>query len=286
MRFRFINTGYNNAAMNMAIDEALLDSKLPVLRVYGWKPAAISIGYNQDIRKHINLDACKKLGIDIIRRPTGGKAVLHDMELTYSVIIDLNDKNYDSNKIIPENHKDSILESYKIISKGILHALQSLRISAVMKETKPEKTDTAICFNEPSWYEILARDSSDNGANKNNNKEEDNWKKIVGSAQRRINGKILQHGAILLDCDIEKMCKLFNTDFESAVKATKERVTSLSQLTGRSIAFSELAAALKLGFEKNFNLELIDDNLTQEELAAADKLYKEKYNTDGWNLGR
>lgn len=284
MHFRFINTGYSNAAMNMAIDEALLESKFPVLRVYGWKPAAISIGYNQDLKKHINLDACKKLGIEIARRPTGGKAVLHDKELTYSVIIDLNDKNYDSDKIIPKNHKESILESYKMISKGILNALQSLGISAVMKDCKPEKTDTAICFNEPSWYEILA-----------------DGKKLVGSAQRRINGKILQHGAILIGCDIEKMCKLFNTDFENAVKATKERVTSINELksinqlrninkstnrlTDKTITFQNIANALKLGFEKNFNIEFADDNLTQEELAAADRLYQEKYNTDGWNLG-
>ena len=275
MRFRFLNTGDNTAAMNMAIDEALLDSKLPVLRVYGWKPAAISIGYNQDLMKHINIEACKKLGIDIVRRPTGGKAVLHaapEMELTYSVIIDLNDKNYDSDKIIPKLHKDSILESYKIISKGILNALQSLGISAVMKETKPIKTETAICFNEPSWYEILSTN-----------------KKIVGSAQRRINGKILQHGAILIGCDVEKMCKLFNTDFDAAVKATKERVTSINQLkslsSDKKTSFDDVADALKQGFEENFNLDFADDKLTDEELAAAERLYKEKYSLDKWNLG-
>ena len=129
-----------------------------------------------------------------------------------------------------------------------------------MKETKPEKTDTAICFNEPSWYEILS-----------------NNKKIVGSAQRRINGKILQHGTILIGCDVEKMCRCFNTDFDAAVKATKERVTSISQLIGKHITFQSLANALKQGFEENFNLDFADDKLTDEELAAADKLCKEKY---------
>lgn len=279
MRFRFLNTGDNNAAMNMAIDEALLESKLPVLRVYGWKPAAMSVGYNQDLKKHINIDACKKLGIDIVRRPTGGKAVLHDthdMELTYSVIIDLNNKNYDSDKIIPKLHKDSIIESYKIISKGILNALTSLGINAVMKETKPIKTETAICFNEPSWYEILS-----------------NNKKIVGSAQRRINGKILQHGAILIDCDVEKMCKLFNTDFECAVKTTKKRVTSINELRSlssfrssshKNISFDDVASAMKAGFKENFKLDFADDELTNEELAAADKLYNEKYITEEWNV--
>ncbi len=276
MRFRFINTGYNNAAMNMAIDEALLESKLPVLRVYSWKPAAISIGYNQNLQKEINIGECKQFGIDIVRRPTGGKAVLHDMELTYSVIIDVN-----SHGVIPDEHKDSILESYKIISKGILNALQHLGINTVMKDTKPVKTDTAICFNEPSWYEILA-------VNKNNqindNECKISAKKLIGSAQRRINGKILQHGAILIDCNIEKMCRLFNTNYDDAVKVTKERVTSIRQLTKKSISFQTLANALKLGFEKNFNIEFAEDNLTQEELAAATKLYKEKYNTEKWNL--
>src|SRR3989338_9695631 len=87
MDFRFLETGFKTPAMNMAIDEALLSSKLPVLRFYGWKPAGLSLGYFQN-SSVINVSQCKKLGIDIVRRATGGNAVLHDKELTYSFIID------------------------------------------------------------------------------------------------------------------------------------------------------------------------------------------------------
>jgi len=95
MQLRVIDTGYKNAFMNMAIDEALLTSKLPVLRFYRWKPAGLSLGYFQDINK-IDVEQCKKLGIDVVRRLTGGDAVLHDKELTYSFII-----GEESQKIVP-----------------------------------------------------------------------------------------------------------------------------------------------------------------------------------------
>jgi lipoyl(octanoyl) transferase len=254
---RFINTQENNAAMNMAIDEALLLSKEPVLRVYQWKPAAMSLGYNQPTEQ-INIEECKKQNIDIIRRPTGGKAVLHKDELTYSVIIDT------TSKLIPQHHKDNIIESYKIISKGILNALTSLNITAKMKDTKPVKTDTAICFNEPSWYEILH-----------------NNKKLVGSAQRRINNKILQHGSILIDVNIPEMCNLFNTDQQKAIKQTQERITTIDNISPKT--FKEIADAMKLGFEQNFQLTLREDTLTQEEQQEANKLYKEKYTSKEWN---
>ena len=87
MKFRLIDSGYNDPFLNMAIDEALLTSKLPVLRFYRWKPATVSIGYFQSMKNEINLEKCKKLNIGFVRRLTGGKAVFHDQELTYSFII-------------------------------------------------------------------------------------------------------------------------------------------------------------------------------------------------------
>ena len=120
MRWRLIQEGYHDAYTNMAIDEALLQSEAPVLRFYRWRPPAISIGYFQKLEEEIDLEECKRQGIDYVRRITGGKAVLHDKELTYSFVI--------SQDLMPK----SIIESYKIISKAILIALGNLGLKAGM----------------------------------------------------------------------------------------------------------------------------------------------------------
>ncbi len=266
MQFRLIDTEYSNAAMNMAIDEALLQSNLPVLRFYQWKPSALSLGYFQDIND-IDLKECKKRNIDVVRRITGGKTVLHDKELTYSFIID--------EKLMPK----SIIDSYKLISKGILYALKSLRIKAEMKkDAVKSKNKSAVCFNEPSYYEIVA-----------------NGKKIVGSAQTRRDGKLLQHGSILFDVDYEKLISCFNLDHKKEmIEASRKRVTSINnelinekssikRSTQNNQAMEDLKRYLKDGFEKNLGVRLINDKLTNDELRLAKKLAREKYSKDSWN---
>jgi len=172
MKFRLIDTGLNTPGINMAIDEALLSSELPVLRFYSWKPAGLSLGYFQ-ATKDIDTDYCKKNNIEVVRRLTGGNAVLHEKELTYSFIIDANLMPFD------------IVESYKKISKGIMAGLNNLGLAPELSEHGTEEAGSAVCFEEPSWYEMTI-----------------NNKKIVGSAQKRIDGKVLQHGAVLIDLDI------------------------------------------------------------------------------------
>ena len=255
---RLIDTSYDNAAMNMAIDEALLKSKEPVLRFYQWKPSALSLGYFQNI-DDIDLKECKKRKVDVVRRITGGKTVLHDKELTYSMIID--------EKSMPK----SIIESYKIISKGILYALKSLGINASMKKTvKKNKNKSAVCFTEPSYYEIVVK-----------------GKKIVGSAQTRKQGKLLQHGSILLDVDYNKLISCFNLENKKKVmESSKKRITSIKNeksLKNKSI-LKTLKNKLKQGFEKNLGVELVNSKLTKEELKLAKKLAKDKYSTKTWNI--
>src|SRR3989344_4594328 len=282
--WRLINTNYNNAYLNMAIDEALLISEKPVLRLYRWKPAALSLGYSQRMDE-INLIQCEKLGIDYVRRLTGGKAVLHDKELTYSFII-----NEDA---MPKR----IIDSYMVISNAILFALKKLGINAYMKESvkmsetqrvsehaqmskKPcffehsqksmifdessifdKSKSSAICFNEPSYYEITAKN-----------------KKLVGSAQTRKNSKLLQHGSILLDIDIEKMCSLFRNCNKRTINLSKKRITSLKEING-NVNCNTLIRAIKKGFEENFQIRLYDDELSDNELKLAKKLAKEKYSS-------
>lgn len=258
MHFRFINSGLNNAFINMAVDEALmLLSNRPVVRFYGWKPSAISLGYSQNIEK-INIEKCEKLGIDIVRRITGGKAVFHDKELTYSFICSENDN------LLPK----SIRDSYYVISKGILMALEKLGIKANIKKENIEKKETEVCLNNISWYEIIV-----------------NNKKIAGAAQKRKNGKILQHGPVLIDIDFEKMCSLFKTEnMKKLIHESKNRITTLNKELNKNITFETLAEALKSGFEKNFNVDLIEDNLTEREKELAQKLMNEKYKTNEWNF--
>lgn len=252
MKFRLIDAGYSSPAMNMAIDEALLTSKLPVLRFYGWKPAGLSIGYFQSV-KSFNFESLKKHNIELVRRLTGGNAVLHDKEITYSFIIG------------EEEMPKSVIESYKIISKGLLDGLKNLGLKAAMNDEVEKGEKSAVCFNDPSWYEILV-----------------NGKKIAGSAQKRVNGKILQHGAILIDVDVEKYCSLFKNCTDSLIEKLRKRVTSIN-LEVRA-DYNQVKEAIRKGFETALEIEFQESQLNQEEMDLAVKLDKEKYSKDEWNL--
>ncbi len=260
MPWRLIQDGYHNAYTNMAIDEVLLQSEVPVLRFYRWRPPAISIGYFQRLEDEIDLEECKRRGIGYVRRITGGKAVLHDRELTYSFVI--------SQDLMPK----SITESYKVISRAILTALENLGLEAEMSEKVKRTQKSSFCFNDPFYYEIVV-----------------NGKKIVGSAQVRKNGKLLQHGSILIDFDIEKMCSLFKGG--GKISQVQEKVTSLNTKKvrgelGKRIEFEDLALALKKGFEENFNVRLIPDELTRKEKILAQEIAAAKFSTREWNYLR
>ena len=257
MKCRFIDTGFNDCYANMAIDEAILHyCDIPVLRVYGWRPAGITVGYNQDIQE-INLDYCANNKIDIVRRITGGKAIFHDKEITYSFILPENIN------LLPKE----INESYRIIANALMITFNKISISVELKKV-PERIATSICFNSSNWYELLV-----------------NNKKISGSAQRRMQGKILQHGSILFDFDYEKNILLFNSNNPiDNIEDLRKRITSLNkELKNNKINYKEFAEALKFGFKENFNFEMIDDVLTDAEIKLAEKLRKEKYLTEEWN---
>ena len=117
-KIRLLESGYNTAALNMAIDEALMESigQMPVLRIYGWQPPAVSIGYFQSIKEEVDLEKCNEIGIDVVRRLTGGGAVLHEFELTYSFIT----------KQYPRN----IMESYRWICEAIVISINRLGFDA------------------------------------------------------------------------------------------------------------------------------------------------------------
>jgi lipoyl(octanoyl) transferase len=261
MKCRFIDTGFNDAFTNMAIDEALLsECKIPTLRVYSWIPKSVSVGYNQDINKEVNLVYCRENNINIVRRITGGKAVLHDKEITYSFIV-------------PENANllpIEINDSYRVIAKALITALKKLNINAEIKKI-PERIKTPICFNSSNWYELLV-----------------NKKKISGSAQRRIDGKVIQHGPVLIDFDYKQNYSVFKTDNKfDTLENLQLRITSLNRelKTSKNLnsIYLDLKAAIKIGFKDNFNLEMFNDSLTSMEVGLSEKLIKEKYSTEEWN---
>ncbi len=245
-KFRLLKTGYNNAFMNMAIDESILQSKvMPTIRLYGWKPSAVSIGYFQSLKEEVDLGKCKEFGVDFIRRVTGGGAVYHDKELTYSFIA-------------PEEivSKD-ILESYKEICVGVIKGLEKLEIKAEFAGINDIVTE---------------------------------GKKISGNAQTRKQGMVLQHGTILMDLDVERMFSLLKVPSEKIrdkmIKNVKERVTSIKNILGKEIGFKELSNKIADGFREALNLDLVEKELTKEELELAKWLEERKYKTKEWNFRR
>ena len=264
---RFINTGENNGAMNMAIDEALLLMEKsrgysPAIRVYRFVPPTLSIGYFQSMKREVDIDRCRKKGFDYVRRPTGGRAVLHDKELTYSVTM-----------ASPHSVIDmSLLDSFHFLSKGIIKAIELLGGKAYFSSREDKEILSPSCFAAPTFSDILI-----------------NGKKVVGSAQMRNENGLLQHGSILYNVSVDDIFYCFNMDEEKKKKLialSKNKISSLSDEIGRSITFDMVENAFRKGMEFIFNEKFIDYELSKEEKILAEKLYKDKYSTDQWNFKR
>jgi lipoyltransferase/lipoate-protein ligase len=250
--WRLLKTKGNTAAVNMAIDRAVIVSNSnkkvpPTVRFYTWNPPAISIGYFQSLEDEVDLKNCKKLGVDYVRRITGGGAVFHEEELTYSIVVS------ESYPKIPKN----IMDSYGRICGAVIKGLKNLGINS---EYKPIN-------------DIIV-----------------NGKKISGNAQTRKMKTVLQHGTVILDVDVDKMFSILKVPNEKIkdklIADAKERVTSIKHVRGREICFEDTAKAMKKGFEEEFNVELIDGALTKEEIRLANKFEKECFSTKDWNHRR
>lgn len=269
----FLNSGKCSPSFNMALDEALLDWHSeglipPVIRFYEWEPATLSIGYFQQAKRDINLDALREQGIGFVRRPTGGRAVLHEHELTYSVIVT---ESY-------PNMPESVTEAYRVLSEGILEGFHNLGMDAYFSvpDTEEKKADlkqpkSAVCFDAPSWYELVVE-----------------GKKIAGSAQTRQKGVILQHGAILLDLDEEKLLSVFNFSSEEAKermrKKLPEKAVAINSLVQKPVSIEQCVTAFRDGFAKSLQIELKPFTLSEEQLNYVRNLEEKKYAHDDWNF--
>jgi lipoyl(octanoyl) transferase len=267
----FINSGACRPSFNMALDEALLDWHSegllpPIVRFYGWTPATLSIGYFQQVKKEINMEEVKKHNLGFVRRPTGGRGVLHEHELTYSIIVS---EDY-------PNMPVTVTEAYRVLSEGLLIGFQNLGLDAYssIPDTDEKKSDlkkpkSAVCFDAPSWYELVVE-----------------GKKVAGSAQTRQKGVILQHGAILLDLDEDKLVSLFNYPSE-AVKARvrrglPEKAVAINRLREIPATMEECVAAFKNGFEEGLDVNLEPYSLTNEQIEYVEALETRRYAHDDW----
>ena len=268
MVWRVIPFTNSSASENMAIDEAIFrvnqrEDSLPTLRIYRWCPPSISLGYFQKIRDEVDVAACNRYHVDIVRRPTGGKAVLHENDLTYAVIAK------EHNPLFTPD----ILGTYRIISGCIADSLSELGIYAEMSvdsRTSGDDSLKAVCFSSPSHFELLV-----------------NKRKICGSAQVRSRGVFLQHGSILLDFDPVKTCALLaprKGDRERQIEKLRESVTSVYEQTGAEISVEKICHVLQRGFEKKLGIELVEGSLTGEEEALMTRLIKDKYTNNTWNM--
>jgi lipoyl(octanoyl) transferase len=251
---------------NMAIDEAILSAIItgdspPTLRLYGWEPPCLSLGYAQPWAD-VDIDRLAMLGWGLVRRATGGRAILHTDELTYSLAL-------------PEDHplaEGSIVESYRRISRALLVAMERLGLHP-QADRRAERNPTSgpVCFETPSHYEITTGDQ----------------RKLVGSAQVRRKGGILQHGSLPLYGDVTRICDALVFTDDDARQAAREKVrrraaTLADALGGHVIAWEEAAQAVAAGFSEVFELELIPGQLSEAERAHADRLVKTVYGSELW----
>ena len=246
MHWQFIENGFSDGRTNMQADEDLArrlveSPDFSAVRVYGWNPPAISLGWNQS-EDEILHEKARNEGVDVVRRPTGGRAILHAGELTYCVVMTV-------------AGGTSISEVYRHISGGLLAGLGNLGVSASLEKSQPHfpslyrTPDSVSCFISAARHEIKV-----------------SGRKLVGSAQRRYRSPdgreiVLQHGSILMDPSHRSIVRYLALDEnrrEQMAQLLVERTTDLSEILQRTVSFEEVAETLRRGMEEAWNIEFVD----------------------------
>ncbi len=266
--WRVILTPAASAAKNMAIDEAFSESTSqktspPTLRLYSWEKPSLSLGYAQSVHD-VDLENLSLKQWQLVRRPTGGRAILHTDELTYSITAPV------TNPLVA----GSVLTSYQRISVILQRALEILGIqTSADKEyeiqSSVDKIDP-VCFKVPSNFEIT-------------------WqgKKLIGSAQARRSNGVLQHGSFPLYGDLTRINEVLRYPNEETRTIAKQKLldhaTTLEIAASKIIPFETVAEAIVEAFKHKNQIELIKSNPTPQELLRADMLEQTKYATNNWN---
>ncbi len=265
-QWRLIRDEPAAGAWNMAVDEAILEvvgqgKVLPTLRLYAWQPPCLSLGYAQPV-SDVDLDALQQRGWQLVRRPTGGRAILHTDELTYSVIAPASEPRV----------AGGVLESYCRLSLALLDALQRLGLPARADREYPQPQGSQpggpVCFEVPSNYEITV-----------------GGKKLIGSAQARRREGVLQHGSLPLYGDLTRITQVLRFNSEAARQRAAEGLMSHAanaQMLGVNLTWEESAAAFEAAFRDTLHLDLMLETLTSEEQQRAEELVAQKYQHSSW----
>ncbi len=250
----------------MAVDEAVSIAvregrARPTVRAYTWQPAAVSLGYGQRLSDEINVYRCREYGIDVVRRQTGGRVVLHASELTYSVIA-------------PESHPsigETAYETYRRISEVLQAALEEAGIPAELaaSPTVTPEGPGGACFTYAARFELVV-----------------DGRKIVGSAQRRARGVVLQHGSILLGPGHMRLPMLLPkrraADRQNLMDHLAQNTISVTELLGQEIPYQGLVTLLRKHFARILNVSFHDEGLNGQEKAESIRLEREKYGSEAW----
>jgi lipoate-protein ligase A len=254
-RWRLLETGARPGAWNMACDAALLaaldarlgeepqDRATPTLRLYGWEPAAVSLGHHQPDPAPSEIDRLRERGIDCVRRPTGGRAVYHGPpaeELTYSLVAAIGDPDLGSG--LAASH----VRIHAAIAAGLLRLGARVGLASRRREAV-RPTSRRACFAVSVPGEIAA-----------------DGRKLVGSAQRRTRHAFLQHGSIPLAGERSVLAEVWPGCLEP------DRTTTVSSAAGRDVDFDELARAVVVAFEESMDADLVPDELSDTEILAID----------------
>lgn len=280
--WRLLLTPPARGAWNMALDQAILEhigrgESIPTLRLYAWEPACLSLGHAQPF-SDVDVNRLEARGWEVVRRITGGRAILHTDELTYSVIAP-NDE-----PIIA----GTVLESYNRLAQALLLAVKNLELPVEMQEGKPNDNSSSnpVCFEVPSTYEITV-----------------DGKKLIGSAQARKKEGVLQHGSLPLTSDLARICEALVFEKASArADASKRllaRAATVESALGRAVSWETAAQAFIHAFEaqlglsrssrqvfqvlmKRAGLILKRGELSESESRRTDELVREKYDHPSW----
>ncbi|WP_224961655.1 lipoate--protein ligase family protein [Geomonas subterranea] len=260
-KWRLIDTGPLDGAANMALDEALLncfqkDPARPVLRLYGWSPATLSVGRYQDAAAALKLDLCREEGVPVVRRMTGGGIIYHAAEVTYSVVC------------APEHLGDrtGVKEGFRKLCGFLLGAYQRLGLDARFAvDCNPDGERlgerTSFCFAGKEEFDVVVND-----------------RKIGGNAQRRLSGAILQHGSIPLENRVQQGLRYLKEPAPGAARSV-----SLSEL-GHTPGPVELKRLLAECFQERMDVDLVLEPVTDEEAVSARKLEEHKYRCPTWTF--
>jgi lipoate-protein ligase A len=264
--WRLLTTPPARGAWNMAADEAILEqvgegTSISTLRLYAWNPACLSLGRAQPF-SDVDTARLVSRGWEAVRRLTGGRAILHVDELTYSVIAPQDEPRV----------AGSILESYSRLARALMWAVHDLGLPVEMKEGKrdPSGTTNPVCFEVPSTYEITVH-----------------GKKLIGSAQARRKDGVLQHGSLPLQGDLTRIVQALafqdEPAREQAAARLLERATTVESILGKVVDWETAAEAFSHAFEAELGIELERRGMSETEISRTDELFREKYDHPDWN---